>query len=330
LTLVSIGVAFLALAVPKGRAWWNLREGTQLVRQLTADVRTSPFLNVENTLVEARDALRQNRPDLLPDAIEKFHLVLATQPRNVPALTGLAEAWVESYATAPNRTAWENAGRLLRYARTLAPDSADVARAEIRQLWKAGRQDEAIARLEGRRDLVETDSSSRILLARMAVEAGDFSKATIHLHEAVRADPGNLTYLLTFADVFERQGKYAEAASYVQKALSVSTSPRDLLPRLANLYRLGNEPDSAEAIYRQLVNTASPREEDLFAFVDLLSSQERLPETIARATDYLDRFPDGPHTDEVRSFRRLALAKSEPAPAPVKAKPPKKRRSRRS
>jgi len=330
LTLVSIGLAFFTLAVPRGLKWWNLREGTHLVYELTAGVRVAPFTNLDYTLVEARDALRQNRPELLPDAITKFLQVLSAQPQNVSALTGLAEAWVESYASSPDRLAWENAGRLIKYAGFLAPDSADVTRAGARQLWKAGRRDEAIARLESLRDLLETDPASRMLLARMAVEADDFSKATIHLHEALKTDPGNLSYLLTFADVFERQGKFAEAASYVQKALAVSTNPQELLPRLAALYRSGKELDSAEAIYRQLVNTASPREEDLHALIDLLASQERLQEVISRANEYLSRFPGGVHAGEVRSFRQLAVARTSDTPPPPKSKHSKKRRSRAS
>lgn len=192
--------------------------------------------------------------------------VLALEPRNAPALYGLA--------LTKRRTPAE-ALPLLQAALEVDPAADAVHHALGLALRDLGRLDEATVHLEqaGQRrprapdplfdrlgNLLQ-DADIHIAQGTRAMTSGDIQNATAHFQRAVQLEPDNAEALHNFGAALGRLGRHPEALTHLQRAAQLAPDGAglhfDLATSLANLGRLD---DAARAFSRAIELDPGDRE----------------------------------------------------------------------
>ena len=277
------------------------------------------------------------------DAKIAYEKALALDPENVDALSGLALVLADVGDTAkaaellkkvaeksPNlRTltalaqAYEQmrdfgmASETLRKALEMQPENLDIKKDFANSLVMADKVEEALRTYE---ELVKEDPKdglSYLRLSQIYRQKGQLDKAWTASNAAKRIDPNNLEIRYNEVNLYEGQGKYAEAIAALKDVLGQSLRGSSaaeknnramLLERLGLLYRGNDQP--AEAV-EQFTEMAA-LDKDLGArsaaqVVDTWRQARQYPKAIAAADEALQKFPDD---RMIRIVRASALAES--------------------
>jgi tetratricopeptide (TPR) repeat protein len=303
--LIAAGLA----AAPFALRAWKIREGRAFVEGLIVSVSPRKALNVAALLSEATNFLREGTTESLPKASTLFMKALSFHPQDPAVLSALAETWIEIGHLTADEKEFDRARTLISYANALARNQAASERAEIRLLWRKGNAEEALARLTAKTNPTIDD---QLLLARIAFDRSDFTTATIALSEALERDPNNLSLLLSLVEVFEKQSKFPEAASYLKRVESLAPDPEAYTEKLKGFYQKSGDTDALETIYRKSIAARSKSAgTDRLELVKLLASQNRNEEVIQESLNYFSEFPGGPFSEEIRRMYDNALAATQ-------------------
>jgi len=117
-------------------------------------------------------------------------------------------------------------------------------------------------------------------LAAFYLRKGDIKKVTIYLSELKNIAPNSSTYFFIQGQLFEHDGKYKEALSYIEKAYKISPSNLFIGRSLANSYINLKEFDKARVIVNDIL-TKYPDE----PFIMLLNARLY---TISKKNDLAD------------------------------------------
>lgn len=318
--LVVVLIAGGIASAPFALRMWKVREGKAFVDGLIVLRPSKRTVKVDPLLREAKDLLRTGTTESLPKASNLLLRVLALRPTDPEILSSLAEAWTEIGALTSESAEFERAHTLISYAQALNKKHPAPRRAEIRWIWRNGNTDKALSALEEQDDL---SLDSQLLFAKIAMSTSDYTNATIALSDALRQDPNNLPLLMGLVDVFEKQKKYPEAASYLRRAESLAPNPDPYREKLKKLYRKAGDKDALETLFRKSVASRSTTAElDHFELIKLFSSQDRLEEVIQESLNYFADYPEGQYDPDIRKLYEAALAGKKTANV-------KKRRKRR-
>lgn len=119
-------------------------------------------------------------------------------------------------------------------------------------LHELGENDEAVRNIEEAKKRLPTDSEVFSLSGRLAYEAGDDGKADRDFNESLVYNPANSASLFGLGNVRARQGRFAEAAGFYERAGDVFSRTADSLEtRLAEVRASALEPGRKEALARR-------------------------------------------------------------------------------
>lgn len=233
------------------------------------------------------------------DAEKAYRKALELDPNNEDAMTGLAMVYAD---LGDNKSASEMlrkvadkspgmrtlaalagtyeqmreyalAAETLKKALEFSPGSnPELTRALAQNLMLAERYDEA---LKVYQDLIAEDpkdAQSQLRVSQIYRQKNDFAKAREASRKALEIDPENLEARFNDVNLFEAEGKIAEALTLLKDMLgstrkqSYSTSEKAnrvaLLERLGVMYRSNEQPQEAVAAFREIGEldaTLSPR-----------------------------------------------------------------------
>jgi tetratricopeptide (TPR) repeat protein len=227
------------------------------------------------------------------EAEKAFKRVLASEPDNEDALTGLAMVYADLGNTteaadllkklaeknpSPKSlralaSAYEQMKEFTLAAETLnralalnPPDAADLKREMARN--RAFAKDYAAA-LKIYQELVEEepgDADSHLQISRIYLQQHDYAKAREAGEKARNIEPGNLDIRYNEVVILEAEGRVTDAIAKLKEILSGTTRRNynqedrnnriELLSRLAALYRSADQPDQAVDTLRQIVDLA--------------------------------------------------------------------------
>ncbi|HLG19087.1 MAG TPA: tetratricopeptide repeat protein [Bdellovibrionota bacterium] len=311
----AVAVAAAVAGAPSAYHLWQIHQGRALVEQLVENVGPVSSDHLVSALLNAKDLLRQNTPELFPRATHEFLKALAIRPEDPEILAGLAETWIETATLTSDREDLRKAKGIINFAKAIAPESALVARAEARFLWRTGNPKKALELLEQRLSSEAGDPDTHALLAKIALDQNDFVAATLHFDHALQADPTNPAYLESFVELFEKQDKFAKAAEYLKRAEALAMDKSPYTDRLARLYEKVRDFDSAETVRRRAIARRENLETNRLALIQLLAKQKRNQDVINESLTFFSQHPNGDHYPEVRGMYEAAL--NQVAAAPV-------------
>jgi LSD1 subclass zinc finger protein len=330
---VLVGLIILALlaaaaSFPYVRKIWHKHQGESFVSGLVASSAPTDSTNPAALYSSAVELVRQGTSNSLPHASSLFLSLLATRKGDPDLLAWLGETWTEIGALTADKDEFARADTLIEYAEVLRENDTAVQRARARWLWRTGDANRA-ATMAGNLDPKDLDG--QLLLARIAASRGDFTKATITLSEVLKREPNNLPFLLAMVDVFEKQLKLNEAASYLIRVESLAPDPEPYTAKLKGLYRKAGDLDSLEGLYHKSIAAHSKTaESDQIELIRLLYGQSRFNEAAKESLDYFAEHPEGTYSVEVRRIYADSMSGTKAAPEGHAAPQQPARRARSS
>ena len=117
--------------------------------------------------------------------------------------------------------------------------------------WMAGRFEEGISHGRQAAELDPLSGYARGMLANMCIQ-GNLDEAVQAAHAAVQIEPDSFLARWALLTAFNSQGRFEEAASVGETALTVSSRAPWMLASLARTYRELGKPADSEALYMEL------------------------------------------------------------------------------
>lgn len=178
------------------------------------DIPHAESQQVWELITQGRFAMDRATLEAAEYAMGYFHRALELQPDNVEALVGLVDALSLRRSLGPTSAEEDNldiSEAYLERARTLAPDSALVARAVGDWHFANGRAREAIAAFRRAISLNPNDAAAFRNLGRTLFRETRYDDAIEPLRTAVRLDPFSGLASVWLADAFWAVGRAEEA-----------------------------------------------------------------------------------------------------------------------
>ena len=226
-----------------------------------------------------------------PEAEAAFRKVIAIEPQYARGIAGLAQVYMRRGQTDeavrmvqeeadrhPGRADFEDAlaETLLRAGRDDAAiaefqraiDSQDKRSKAVPSLYaniaqallKKGDTNGAIAELEKARTADPTSARIPVNLAMLLEQTGQEDRARLVYQDALKLDPSNAIALNNLAYLLAKSGNDVNTAlAYAEKARSQMPDSREIADTVAYVSIKANRNDDAIAIYRNLLQTASPQ-----------------------------------------------------------------------
>ena len=189
-------------------------------------------------------------------AIEKLQAVTNKDP-NPRTLAALATSYEQLHD-------YKSAAEVLRKALDLDPENARIKRGLANDLLNSGNLDES---LKYYKEFADEDSHDTEALLRMSViyrEKHDFAKAREVLDKAKASDPENLEVRYDEVNLLDKEGQNGKAIEALKMLLKDTEKKNfseaekgtrvNLLERLGELYREGNQNQPAIDTFRQLAD----------------------------------------------------------------------------
>ena len=229
-------------------------------------------------------------------ALEEFQHALALDPRNANALAGMARAY-------------ENAGRLadaeaaFRKATDLQPNDWDGHNNMAMFLGRHSKYTEAIAEYKAALQLAPDNAQVLFNLGGTYIDSGDtrfFPEAEASLKRSLAINPSYAAYA-NLGALYDREGKYQDAAVQTRKALDMNSQNYVIWENLRADYEWLKEPDKAAEVRHKeiplLEQTVQqhPREAVPFAILaDLYAMDHERERALATLRTALALSPEDP------------------------------------
>ena len=315
--LLAIGFAALVAGSahygPQAYNLWNQTKGESTIFTLVKQDQIQPASDLMDTLVKANALFRLQDDESLHQAKISFLQVLAAEKDQPDAVAGLAETLTELGRSNPLSPNIEHAKKLIAYGKATGSSSSQLLRAEARLSWRIGKIETAIAQMNALSPKFLNDEDAQFLLYQMHLDQKDINKATWHLSKAIDQDSENLKYLFALVSLFEQQGKYAQAASYLGRINEISPTEIQLAEQLGALYERAGDTQAAINVYRDAIRERAATETVYHRLIHLLSSKEDASqEIVSRSLDYLDKFPNGMHHLAIKQAYAASIDNASP------------------
>ncbi len=307
--------------------WQNQKEQDWFQSVLTQAQPTTKSL--EEMLLESSQAIEGKNSKVISAGISGFLGALSLEPTHFSALLGATEGWLNRAALSPSETDLINASKMLAYAEKRNPDHPAIIRLRAKHIWLSQGAKAAIEFLENRKQQLEKDLPTKVLLAQIALATKDYGKATLHLYDALKKDPNNIQLLETFVSLFEKQQKHAEAAAFLRKLIDRSQTPFTYQRKLAEILREKGDLLAAKQVYQDILSGNQGTEKDHVEFLKILSQESLDNQVISGSLAFFDQFPDSHLTRSVRDLYENSVAKIDKSSAPDRSKRKKSSRSTR-
>jgi eukaryotic-like serine/threonine-protein kinase len=190
--------------------------------------------------------------------LERIESVVQTSPRFLEAWLLGSRVALNLFQTNRDTAYLDRARRMIREARSLAPNDPRPLVEDFRITLAADRPEEGRAILEQLERLLPGDPELLVLRARLAEQAGQADEAFDLLRTAVERAPSwrNLFWL---ADLEARHGRLSEARGHLDLLLARSPDNLFALDKLAGMELLAGDLGRAERLYLQLLDLAPQR-----------------------------------------------------------------------
>lgn len=277
-----------------------------------------------------------------PEAEKAFKAVLAIDPSNEDAMTGLAQVYgdlgdsrkaaellrqvADKSPTARSydalATAYEQmkdyplACESLRKAVSLAPDNPDLKRELAQDLLLADQSDEALKIYQQLAADDPKDVQSQLRISQIYRRQHQFDKAQAAAAKAREIDPNDLEVRYNDVEVLEAEGKLPEAIAALNKILD-STEQKTydpshqrnralLLDGLGNLYRTNEQYQQAVDTYKRIIELDSSDGPQAWAqIVETWRNAKDYTKASQAADAALKSYPDDP---SVRALHASVVA----------------------
>jgi tetratricopeptide (TPR) repeat protein len=194
---------------------------------------------------------------------------------------------------------YEKALALYEKALQCDPDAEFVLRKIPLLLLRLNRGDEAILRLKQYLTQHPEDTISRMLLARIYIRQGEFSKAAAQYRRIHQLDKQNITSLLLLSELYLAENKYDMAKTALRDVLLVDERSYSAHLLLARLLVAEEDFEAGQQHYEQALDITWSEGLQL-ELADLLIRQEKYTEAVALYQEIL-------HHDEENEEAQVAL-----------------------
>lgn len=310
--VLTAGTALgLYLSYPFALEAIRTQRGASLVQDLAEQPAPATLPSARALLAETARLLHAPEIVSLTAHAERLAAGVGKEPRNVELIGALAQTWTEIGWLQRDASYFARAEQLAYYAREISPGTPEYAAARGRALWRAGRSAEAIALL----DKAETlPAEGYFVLGQLWNESGDATRAILNLSQAAKKDPTSTTYQLAIVDQYERAGKYAEAAGFLQKAAAANPGNPEFPERLLGVYRKASDFQSIEDVYRARIAAGQDPEANAFALISVLNEQQKLADVARETAVFLARYPRSERAESVRRIDEATNERLHPKP----------------
>ncbi len=98
----------------------------------------------------------------------------------------------------------------------------------------------------------------------LSVEGRDLAKAEAMSYRTVKAEPGNATYLDTYAWILFRQQRFEEARIYIDQALEADTAHSSVITEHAgDIYMMAGKPEKALELWQKALEAADESDDNV-------------------------------------------------------------------
>jgi tetratricopeptide (TPR) repeat protein len=156
---------------------------------------------------------------------------------------------------------WDQAEAAFARAVTVCPTDQRARQHYADALWRRRAGPEAVEQMQRAVELSGGEPSLVTQLGRMHLEQGQLSEALARADQALQTDRGLAEAWALRSDVLCRQGKVQEALDSCHRALAHAPGDRQLLERMAELYRQLGRPRGALVVLQRLADGYQPGEE---------------------------------------------------------------------
>ena len=247
------------------------------------------------TLGRIHDALGKN--DL---ALTEFQRALQLDSRNADALTGEAHSYEHAGRPADAEAAYKK-------AIALRPDYWDGYNSLGNFYDDQGRYDDAVAQFQRAIGLTPDNATLYSNLGAVYVDSGDpkkYAQGEAALKKSIELSPSYGAYA-NLGDLYLLQNRFAEAATYTEKALALNEKDFIVWANLAAAYEgLKDEPKMNAALNRELrlleeAAQSSPRDASVqYRLGAVYARQKQREKAVARAQSALALAPEDPYVLE--------------------------------
>lgn len=234
-----------------------------------------------------RDALARLHAGRLEDAEELASRISGASPRQVDALTILAEIH-------KRRGAWPLARQCLEDAIRRSPESTALYARLGSVLKRAGQADGAAAAYRKGLSRSPTDPDLLNGLGIALMEVGQVESAVETFRALVRGDPDSVQGLSNLGHALTVAGRAAEAVSYLYRARELDPDSRGVSHNLGNALRALGRLDEAGDAFRHALHGTPVQAGVLSDYGLLLRDQGRLSEAQEAMREALIREPQRP------------------------------------
>jgi len=227
-------------------------------------------------------------------ALEEFKHALTLDPRNAPALAGMARAYESAGRVSDAETAF-------RKAADLQPNDWDGLNNLAMFLGRQGKYDQAIAEYKAALQLAPDNAQVLFNLGGTYIDSGDskvFPEAEASLRRSLAINPSYPAYA-NLGALYDREGKYQDAAEQTRKALDMNSQNYIIWGNLLADYEWLKQPDKAADVRRKelplLEQTVQqhPRDAAPFALLaDLYAADHEREKAIASLRTALALAPE--------------------------------------
>lgn len=229
-------------------------------------------------------------------ALEEFQHALALDPRDATALSGMARAYEFAGRLGDAETAY-------RKAADLQPNDWDGHNNLAMFLGRHGKYPQAIAEYKQALQLAPDNANVLLNLAGTYIDSGDpktFPDAESSLKRSIALNPSFGAYA-NLGALYDREGKYQDAADLTRKALDLNSQNYVVWGNLMADYEWLKEPDKAAEVRRHEIPLLEqsvqqhPRDATGFAnLADLFALDHEREKALSNLRTALALAPDDP------------------------------------
>jgi len=133
--------------------------------------------------------------------------------------------------------------------------------------------------------------------ASILADRGDFAEAAKIMGDIAKSEPDDPDYSETAAEYYEHAQKYAEALSFLDKAITIDGEDEELMMHKVEIYLKMNDVEKAAGVIKELI-TNEPRNGRYYKLLGDLYDNNKMPEKAAGVYDNANKLlPEDPFVE---------------------------------
>jgi tetratricopeptide (TPR) repeat protein len=219
----------------------------------------------EHDLFRAQQLLKQGRAD---KALQIYKNILTENPNHTPTLEAYAGISLGYGYVEQARKAYEHLFSLL-------PDSIEVNVGLIEALRESGENEKAFNLGQKLVQIHPDELKPHLCIAMLYEKNGDNKNALLHYQKATKISPLSTEATLGNGRILFRMGLYNEAITVFQGFLKRFPGYVPAMEELAKCLWLNGKPETAAALFEQILSLPTPNKKAIHRFLFLIYSEQQ-------------------------------------------------------